>query len=97
MILRAFSWVLFAICVVFAYFTVRLPGLYYVFDANGVHRGDYMIGWFWITLYGIVPTILLALLIFFQRYTVSSLTITLWTIPIIPVVFSAVYLIFVAN
>lgn len=94
MTLRITTWTVFVVCAFFGFFTAKLPSAYYLFDTHAVHRSDYLIGWFWMTVYGFFPAIVLLGLVFLQRRLVAHWLIAIWVLPALPVLVSAAFMIF---
>ena len=78
--MRVFTWLTFLVSLPFAVYCAYLP-LAYVLSPNDPFRGEMMIGWFWITVYGFIPTVILAALSWLQRKSVSRVTLTAWALP----------------
>lgn len=97
MILRVLTWLAFAVCAVFAYFTTALPGHYYLANASEVHHSDYAIGWFWMTVFGFFPAVVLLALVFLQRRVGPKWLLMVWASPALPVLASAAVLTFQAR
>lgn len=92
MVLRVITWITFAICLAFAYFTTALPGHYYLVDPAEVHHSDYVIGWFWMTVFGFFSAVVLLGLVFLQRKESPRWRTAIWAVPTIPVLVSAAVL-----
>jgi len=91
MALRYASWTLFVACCFFAFFIVSAP-INYAINIGQPHRGEYGIVWFWMSFYGGIPLIALALLAWLQRRTVSRWMIGVWCLPLfLSVVASSLY------
>jgi hypothetical protein len=89
MTLRIATWFAFLVTSVFTYFTTALPLSSYVLDSQAVHRSDYMVGWFWMTLFGFLPAICLMGLAYCQRATAPLRIRLLWAMAAAPVLLSA--------
>lgn len=89
---RAFRWFLawfaFAPCALLAALCIYLPVAYLV--SSDPHKGDIMIGWFWITVWGLLPAIALATLAWDQRRNASRGIIVLWAVTASVVLASAI-------
>lgn len=89
MLLRTLTWLDFAACAVFAFFATSLPIQYYFINSNEAHRSDFAIGWFWMTIFGALPAIVLIGLVYRQRETAPKWLSALWLLPTLPVFVSA--------
>jgi hypothetical protein len=89
MALRIITWIVFIACLGFAFFAITLPGQYYLGNPAEIHRVDYVIGWFWMTVFGFFPAVLLLGLVFLQRKAAPRWCLVLWTFPALPVLVSA--------
>jgi hypothetical protein len=85
---RSVTWLLFIVCCPLAVLCVFLP-LTYVLNAGDPHRSDSMIGWFWITVYGFGPAVLLAAATWLQRRELSRVTLGLWSFAVLCILISA--------
>lgn len=92
MALRITTWIVFAISCFFAFYTVFLPSEYFIFDKSNYHLSDYLIGWFWMTVYAFVPSILMVLLLFIQRKHAKRLVKFIWMVPVVIVFSSALFM-----
>jgi hypothetical protein len=92
--LRVITWFAFAVCAVFGYFTTILPIMYYVFDTHAEHRSDYVIGWMWMTVYGLAPAAALLVLVLLQRRRIPLWLVAVWAIPAVPVFASMAFMVF---
>lgn len=89
-------WIAFISCVPFTYFAISEPLLYYFIDADGPHRGDYAIGWFWMTICGIGPALILAALAFMRRDQTPWPIRLLWLGAYAPVIVSGIMMLVLA-
>jgi len=96
MLLRILTWLDFAGCAVFAFFATSLPIQYYFINSNEAHTSDFAIGWFWMTIFGAVPAIVLIGLVYRQRKIAPQWLSALWLLPTLPVLASAIFWLYLA-
>jgi hypothetical protein len=71
---------LFVCCIPFAAYVVYLPLAYWL-SPNDPYRGEMLEGWFWLSLYGFIPAILLAIFSWLQRRSVPRRILAAWALP----------------
>ena len=96
MLLRILTWLDFAGCTFFALFATSLPIQYCFINSSEAHRSDFAIGWFWMTIVGAVPAIVLIGLVYRQRKIAPKWLSALWLIPTLPIFASAIFWVYLA-
>jgi hypothetical protein len=90
--LRIASWIVFAICSFFAFYTVFLPFDYFTTAPGSYHRSDNLVGWAYMTLFGFFPSVFMIVLLFIQRKKENLWLKLIWAAPVLIIASSALFM-----